>query len=74
MTDVKAGVEYKIDIDGKSFLLDEKKFNLLIYIRNARARKEIGLVNLLKDQIMNCVVIAYSYITLKREDVCIQAK
>ena len=32
MTEVKAGVEYKINIDGKSFLLDEKKFNLLIYI------------------------------------------
>ena len=32
MTEVKAGVEYKINVDGKSFLLDEKKFNLLIYI------------------------------------------
>ena len=35
MTDVKAGVEYKINIDGKSFLLDEKKFNLLIYINES---------------------------------------
>lgn len=32
MTDVKAGIEYKINIDGKSFLLDEKKFNLMIFI------------------------------------------
>lgn len=29
MTDVKAGVEYKINIDGNSFLLDSKKFHLL---------------------------------------------
>ena len=29
MTDVKAGVEYKINIDGNSFLLDSKKFKLL---------------------------------------------
>ena len=29
MTDVKAGVEYKINIDGNSFLLDSKKFQLL---------------------------------------------
>ena len=35
MTEVKAGVEYKINIDGKSFLLDEKKFNLLIYINES---------------------------------------
>ena len=28
MTEVKAGVEYKINIDGNSFLLDQKKFNL----------------------------------------------
>ncbi len=35
MTDVKAGVEYKINIDGKSFLLDEKKFDLLIYINES---------------------------------------
>ena len=35
MTDVKAGVEYKINIDGNSFLLDEKKFNLLIYINES---------------------------------------
>lgn len=32
MTDVKAGVEYKINIDGNSFLLDNKKFQLLEYI------------------------------------------
>lgn len=32
MTEVKAGVEYKINIDGNSFLLDEKKYNLLTYI------------------------------------------
>ena len=29
MTDVKAGVEYKINVDGNSFLLDSKKFKLL---------------------------------------------
>ena len=29
MTDVKAGVEYKINVDGNSFLLDSKKFRLL---------------------------------------------
>lgn len=29
MTDVKAGVEYKINIDDNSFLLDNKKFKLL---------------------------------------------
>lgn len=29
MTEVTAGVEYKINLDGKTFLLDEKKFNLL---------------------------------------------
>ena len=32
MTEVKAGVEYKINVDGNSFLLDEKKYNLLTYI------------------------------------------
>ncbi len=32
MTDVKAGVEYKINVDGNSFLLDSKKFQLLEYI------------------------------------------
>lgn len=34
MTEVKAGVEYKINIDGNSFLLDQKKFNLLIHIND----------------------------------------
>ena len=29
MTDVKAGVEYKINIEGNSFLLDSKKYQLL---------------------------------------------
>ena len=29
MTDVRAGVEYKINVDGNSFLLDSKKYNLL---------------------------------------------
>ncbi len=27
MTDVKAGVEYKINVDGNSFLLDGKNIN-----------------------------------------------
>lgn len=34
MTDVKAGVEYKINFNGKSFLLDNKKFELLENILN----------------------------------------
>ncbi len=29
MTDVKAGVEYKINVDGNSFLLDSKNINCL---------------------------------------------
>ena len=32
MTDVKAGVEYKINVDGNTFLLDNKKYQLLEYI------------------------------------------
>ena len=32
MTDVKAGVEYKINVDGNSFLLDSKKYQLLEFI------------------------------------------
>ncbi|MEA4956610.1 hypothetical protein SDC9_17106 [bioreactor metagenome] len=32
MTKVKAGVEYKISVGDKNFLLNEKKFNLLNYI------------------------------------------
>ena len=32
MTDVKAGIEYKINVDGTSFLLDSKKYNLLVSI------------------------------------------
>ena len=32
MTDVKAGVEYKINVDGNTFLLDSKKYNLLMSI------------------------------------------
>jgi len=35
MTEVKAGVEYKIDIDGKTFLLDGKKYDLLNYINTS---------------------------------------
>ena len=35
MTEVKAGVEYKINIEGNSFLLDEKKFDLLTYINES---------------------------------------
>ena len=40
MTEVKAGVEYKINIEGRSFLLDEKKFNLLIYINESESITE----------------------------------
>ena len=32
MADVSAGVEYKINVDGNSFLLDSKKYQLLEYI------------------------------------------
>lgn len=32
MTKVKTGVEYKINVGNKIFLLNEKKFNLLNYI------------------------------------------
>lgn len=32
MTDVRAGVEYKINVDGNSFLLDSKKYDLLVSI------------------------------------------
>lgn len=32
MTDVKAGVEYKINVDGNAFLLDSKKYHLLVSI------------------------------------------
>ena len=32
MADVKADVEYKINLDGKSFLLDRKKYSLLLNI------------------------------------------
>jgi len=35
MTEVKAGVEYKINIEDKSFLLSEKQFNLLNYINSS---------------------------------------
>lgn len=35
MTDVKAGVEYKINIDGNSFLLDSRKFQLLLAISDS---------------------------------------
>ena len=32
ITDVKAGVEYKINVDGNSFFLDNKKYQLLEFI------------------------------------------
>ncbi|WP_295722200.1 TOBE domain-containing protein [uncultured Methanobrevibacter sp.] len=35
MTEVTAGVEYKINLDGKSFLLDDKKFTLLKNINSS---------------------------------------
>lgn len=47
MTDVKAGVEYKINIGGNSFLLDSKKFLLLESISDTgsltEAAKEINV-------------------------------
>lgn len=35
MTEVKAGVEYKIDLNGKTFLLDGKKYDLLNFINTS---------------------------------------
>ena len=47
MADVKAGVEYKINVDGNSFLLDGKKYNLLVSILETgsltAAAKEINV-------------------------------
>lgn len=47
MTDVKAGVVYKINIDGNSFLLDSKKYSLLEFILEkgslTEASKEINV-------------------------------
>ena len=40
MTDVKAGVEYKINVDGNSFLLDSKKYQLLESILNTGSLTE----------------------------------
>ena len=40
MADVSAGVEYKINVDGSSFLLDSKKYLLLEYILNTGSLTE----------------------------------
>jgi molybdate transport system regulatory protein len=40
MTEVKAGVEYKITIDGNSFLLNSKKFDLIKYINESGSISE----------------------------------
>ncbi len=40
MADVKAGVEYKINIDGNSFLLDGKKYQLLESILDTESMTE----------------------------------
>lgn len=40
MTGVTAGVEYNINVDGNSFLLNEKKFNLLTYINETESITE----------------------------------
>lgn len=40
MTDVTAGVEYNINVDGNSFLLNEKKFKLLTYINETESITE----------------------------------
>jgi len=37
MTEVKAGIEYKIDIGGKTFLLDGKKYDLLNFINTHKS-------------------------------------
>ena len=46
MTDVSAGVGYKINVDGNSFLLDSKKYQLLESIADTgsltNAAKEIN--------------------------------
>ena len=49
MTDVKAGVEYKINVDGNSFLLDSKKYQLLEAISNTGSLTEAA----------KCVKISY---------------
>ena len=47
MADVKADVEYKINLDGKSFLLDRKKYSLLLNIMEYNsltvASKKMGI-------------------------------
>lgn len=47
MTDVRAGVEYKIDVEGNTFLLDSKKYQLLESILETgsltKASKEINV-------------------------------
>ncbi|MDO5827907.1 MAG: TOBE domain-containing protein [Methanobrevibacter sp.] len=40
MTDVTAGVEYNVNVDGNSFLLNEKKFKLLTYINETESITE----------------------------------
>ena len=40
MTDVKAGVEYKINLNGNSFLLDGKKYHLLEAILDSSSLTE----------------------------------
>ena len=51
MADVKAGVEYKINVDGNLFSLDNKKYQLLQSILDTgsltNAAKEIKVTGLL---------------------------
>ncbi|MCL2114938.1 MAG: TOBE domain-containing protein [Methanobrevibacter sp.] len=44
MTEVKAGVEYKINIDGKTFLLDGKKYDLLYFINTSGSITEASKI------------------------------
>lgn len=44
MREVEAGVEYKINIEGNIFLLDEKKYNLLNYINTTNSITEASKI------------------------------
>ena len=49
MTDVTAGVEYNINVDGNSFLLNEKKFKLLTYINETESITEAAKLTKIMD-------------------------
>ena len=77
MTDVKAGVEYKINVDGNSFLLDNKKYQLLEYILDTGSsvttspcslctncgRHQNGLYEVIQDNILRCDMEKCNYVS-----------